>query len=95
MDDIHFEKDKHKVPFLMTCGGLEYLGTEQHVGIVYFKFYPKDLALKLIDLYDTKRVENPPQPKDLFEAFGVFLDKIHYFKDYGRMKEEYEGNRQI
>lgn len=73
--NVHFEKDKALVPFLMTCTGVDYLGIERRGDVVFFKFSPNDLVNKEIDRF-YKRTADSVQPKDLLDAVQRFKTEI-------------------
>lgn len=70
--DVHLEKDKRLIPFLLTSTKVVYLGTKNVSGIIFFKFSPIQIV--------KNEINNFYAGKCLVEA-GKLLDATERFKN--------------
>ena len=94
--DIHLEKDKHLVPFLLTMEeeGVQFLGTETQGPTVLFKFSPAKKCQNLVDQFYTNKAPKV-SAKNLLRSLEQFRDIIYRHKDemnhggdYGRFNKK-------
>lgn len=85
-NEIHFEKDKHLIPYLLACQPhVTFVGTRNENGTVYFGFSPSSVALELISQYFTNQTPSIP-PKQVFEAIEEFRTILFREKDKYRVQ---------
>lgn len=90
-NEIHYEKDKHLIPYLLACHPrVAFVGTKNENGIVYFGFTPSTLALELISQYFTNQTP-PIFPKQLFEAIEQFRTIL--FREKDKYRVQYGGGK--
>ncbi len=77
---IHFEKDKRLIPFLFLLPELNYLGTEEIAGIIYFKFSPEAIVIKAINAF-YNRTAPMIHPIDLLESVDRFKNELYKAKN--------------
>lgn len=71
-EEIHFEKDKHLIPYLLASQPeVSFITTKNENGVIYFGFTPAVTVLKLISDYFTDKC-TPMSPKKLFESVEEF-----------------------
>jgi hypothetical protein len=83
--DEHIEKDKINAPYLLALsysGFITFRGSYSQGGIIYWKFYPKDKVLTLIDKLHTKTDPKIPA-RDLFEAIETFWQQVARTRNEG------------
>lgn len=79
--NIHYEKDKRLVPYLLSCHPLvTFSRVKNENGVIYFGFVPSSKAIGLISQFFTN---NTPSisPKKLFEAIDEFRTILYREKD--------------
>lgn len=79
--DIHFEKDKRLIPFLLSQSELNFIGTELVNGVVFFKFYPFVSAEKAINNF-YNRTAPLVHPIDILESVERFKNELLKAKNY-------------
>ncbi len=83
--DIHFEKDKKLIPYLLACQPLiSFVKTQSEGQSIYFGFSPASKALELISQFFTNSGPIIP-PRKLLEAVDEFRTILYREKDRARM----------
>lgn len=76
--NLHIENDKWYCPFLLASSFhnlIQFKGSSYNNGVLYWQFFPKDKALKLIEQLRTKTEPSIPA-KDLFDAVDTFWRQV-------------------
>lgn len=80
-EEIHYEKDKRLIPFLIASSPkVSLTSTKNENGVVLFGFSPASKALELISDFFTDRCPTM-SPKKLFDAIEEFRTILYREKD--------------
>lgn len=79
--DVHFERDKHLIPYLLSLRDISFLGTEITSSFVYFKFAPADKVDLAINSYYARQAPLV-QPKDLLDNVERFRNELLLAKNH-------------
>lgn len=90
-EEIHYEKDKRLIPFLIASSPkVSLVSTKSENGVVYFGFSPAPVVLELISNFFTDQCP-AMSPKKLFEAIEEFRTILYREKDKFRMSYRRKG----
>lgn len=84
-NNLLIENDKINAPFLLAAsfnGLINFEGSYNQSGILYWQFSPKDKAQELLDKLRTKTEPRIPA-KDIFEATESWWKQVAEMKDRG------------
>lgn len=81
--NLHFEKDKRLIPFLLSFPELDFVGTEFIDGIVFFKFEPLFVAEKAINDFYSRKAPLV-HPIDILESVERFKNELLKAKSYNK-----------
>lgn len=83
--EVHYEKDKRLIPYLIACQPLvSFIGVKSENSVVYFGFSPTVKVLELISQFFTNQGPTIPAKK-LFEAVDEFRTILYREKDKANM----------
>ena len=88
LSDLYIENEKWNCPFLLAASFhnlINFAGSHQDNGTLYWHFSPKDKAELLIGQFRTKT--NPHIPaRDLFEAIETFWEQVGSIRKGGNKR---------
>ena len=82
LEEIFITNDKKYAPFLLAASFnrlIKFQGSRFENGVVFWKFAPRDKAVKLIQRFNTKIGPHLPA-KDIFEATSTFWEQVSLAK---------------
>ena len=91
MMDVHYEKDKRLIPYLIASNPqVSLVDTRNDNGVVFFGFSPAPIALELISDFFTDQCP-AMSPKRLFDAIEEFKTILYREKEKYRMMDGGNG----
>ena len=78
LSNVHIENDKRNSPYLLAAsfaGLITFNGSYLDQGVLYWKFFPQNKALELLEQLNTKTDPHIPA-QDLFNAIETFWRQV-------------------
>lgn len=88
--EFYKEKDKNLSTFLLACEEINFCGTKANGHTIYFLFSPRKKAVRLVNLYYSKKEPHIPA-KTLLESVGNYRTILFRAKDEISSDGDYHG----